>query len=135
MPEPTEAQAQKYADYSVEIHESNHPCSIGESDGGPIRIYMRAYRVASKKRFEVFIRKGASLRERRNAVEWGSQLPSGSWAAISAEKWFRCTRAGSAAYWQSVGTPVADPLLELEIEEFRDTDLDFELEHMAGALS
>lgn len=129
----TAADVKKYADYNVVIKESERPCSIGEADGGPIRIYLTAYRVPSRKLFEVFIRSNATPNERQDGVMWASRLPSGSWAEVDPFKWFRCKRAGAVAFWQSIGRRVADPLLELEVEEFKDGDVDFELSALIGA--
>ncbi|MGV3714340.1 hypothetical protein [Pseudolysinimonas sp.] len=129
---PTPEQARKYRDYKVVFRESKRVKTVGESDTGPILIYVTAYRIPSSKTFEVFIRSNATADERTEAIHWGSALPSGQWAC-NPLNWYRTKREGRVAWYQSIGRPIADPLIELEIEIFRDTDLDLELVNLSGA--
>lgn len=134
MPKATPAESAKYADYSVSVHEADRKRSVGTAQDGnsPILIYMTAYRIPSLKQFEVFIRCDASPEERRTAVSWAASLPTGGWCEISA-LWYRTKRRGRNAWWQSVGRSVEDPLIELDVEEFRDNDVDMELRSWLGA--
>lgn len=134
MYKATPAEIAKYADHSVSVHESKRRRSVGtaQSDKSPILIYMTGYRIPSLKQFEVFVRSDATPEQRRTAVSWAASLPSGGWCEMS-PLWYRTKRRGHVAWWQSVGRSIEDPLIELEVEDFRDNDVDMELQALLGA--
>lgn len=114
---PTEEQARKYADYTVEVREGSLPLFLQTVDGVVCRFYATANRFDDTKTFIVFTKPGSTPLEREEAAKWALDLPRGEWARFQ-KHWFDCVRRdnGRRYFKQHLGHPAEDPCPQLELE-------------------
>ncbi|GGL76825.1 hypothetical protein GCM10009706_14070 [Curtobacterium citreum] len=119
---PTPAERAKYADYDVVFKESKARVEIEVVDGRVIRFASSVWRVPSTKTFVVWMRSGATKRDRAIAKMVAHKMPYGEWARMP-DMWARQRINGVVSFRQQRGVIDDEALLLFELEMSMDETL------------
>lgn len=116
----------RFANYTVRtLEDAPLRVELFEQDRQWVRIHFLAYRVPSKREFQIRHFADATSRDRAHAERWSGTIPHGGWDAIPASAVITKRRHQEKGFYYWVvrlGHVVEDPFRQLELEMMIDRE-------------